>query len=124
MRPLRRTGCECCAPGCPQCGELAAFVAAIHNDFEQLTQQARVPTAEIVWWRAQMRARQEAARTATRPIMVTQAVALAALVGLLGSIASRLTLPDLPNFPFLSLAVAAGCSLVFVPLVVYFASEE
>ena len=56
--------------------------------------QARVPTPEIVWWRAQMRAREEAARDrrAAYPVF-TQALAVAALVGLLVSVLGRLTLP-------------------------------
>ena len=42
-----------------------------------------------------MRARQEAARKAARPILFTQALAIAALIGLLVSVAGRLTLPAL-----------------------------
>ena len=49
-----------------------------------------MPTPEIVWWRAQMRARQEAARKAARPILFTQALAIAALIGLLVSVARPL----------------------------------
>ena len=133
MRDLfRRNECGCCKPTCRDCAELTAIVEAIHDDFAQLTRQARVPTAEIVWWRAQMRARQEAARTAARPIVFSQAIALAALLGLLGSVAGRLTLPDIAwttvsplwgNFPFLALALAA-CSLLIIPLAVYFALAE
>ena len=45
--------------------------------------QANVPSAGQVWWRAQMRARAEAAEAAARPLFVAQAVACAAVVGVL-----------------------------------------
>jgi hypothetical protein len=44
--------------------------------------EARVPSAAHVWWRAQMRARQEAAAAAARPIAVAQGVAAASAAGL------------------------------------------
>ncbi len=40
----------------------------------------RIPSSAVMWWRAQMRARQEAAREAARPITVAQVVALVTLV--------------------------------------------
>ena len=76
------TGCECGKPECPVCAELAAIAKIVRDDFEHATRQARVPTAEIVWWRAQMRAREDAARAAARPILFTQALAVAAAIGL------------------------------------------
>lgn len=44
------------------------------------------PSSAIVWWRAQMRARQEAARAAERPLTVVHALAIACGAGLLFSI--------------------------------------
>jgi hypothetical protein len=41
--------------------------------------EVRLPGSGLVWWRAQMRARQEAADAAARPIAIVQTVA--ALVG-------------------------------------------
>jgi hypothetical protein len=65
--------------GCPICQDAAlvfAAVAELHD--ETCADAAAVPPASIVWWRAQMRAREEAARTAARPIAVAQGVGLAA----------------------------------------------
>ena len=45
-----------------------------------------LPESGLVWWRAQLRARQDAARVAVRPITVAQAVAFAAAVGVLGAL--------------------------------------
>ena len=117
------------------CDELAAVAKMVRDDFQQATQQARVPTAEIVWWRAQMRAREDAARAAARPILLTQALAVAAAIGLIISLAGRFTLPALSwtiaspmsvELPLRPIAIAAGCWLVLAPLALYlaFAREE
>jgi len=121
--------CQCDKSDCPQCGPLVALAEEIRLEFERTRAEARVPTPEIVWWRAQMRAREEAARKAARPILLTQALAMAALLGLLISLAGRLTLPSLSfpdasplpaGGPLLYLSVAAACCLVIAPIAVYF----
>jgi hypothetical protein len=122
--------CQCERADCPQCGPLARLAEEIRLEFKQTKTEARVPTAEIVWWRAQMRAREDAARKAARPILFTQALAIAALVGLLISLAGRLTLPLLQlsesstfsmELPHIRLAIAAACCLVLAPVALYFA---
>jgi hypothetical protein len=109
---------------------MAALAVRIRQEFELTRQQAHVPTPQIVWWRAQMRAREEAARTAARPILFTQALAIAALIGLLVSLAARLTLPTLSwsgitplstDIPLVPIAIAAGFGLIVAPLVLYLA---
>jgi len=121
--------CQCDQAECPQCGPLVQLAQQIREEFEHTTRTARVPTAEIVWWRAQMRAREDAARKAARPILFTQALAIAALIGLLVSVAGRLTLPAfsfmLPSLsaglPLLYIVIAATFCLVIAPLAVYVA---
>jgi len=84
-----------------QCGDLAAHVAscaicadvlevakALHDDREWLTREAHPPSAGMVWWRATIRARAEAARTATQPISVLQGVAGACIVGAAAGLAT------------------------------------
>ena len=126
---LRRS-CQCDKADCPECGPLVALAQQIRAEFEYTASSARVPTAEIVWWRAQMRARQEAARRAARPIVFAQALAFAALIGLLVSVAGRLTLPALTSVelaplsmsvPVLYIIIAAACCLLLAPLAVFFA---
>jgi hypothetical protein len=125
---MRLRGCQCDRPDCSECGPLVALAEEIRREFEHTRQNARIPTPEIVWWRAQMRAREEAARAAARPILFTQALAVAALIGLLVSVVGRLTLPvmswagvpDLPSrLPLV--AIAAVCWLVVAPAALYFA---
>jgi hypothetical protein len=126
--------CQCDKPECPQCGPLVALAAQVRQEFERTTLEAKVPTPEIVWWRAQMRARQEAAQKAARPIVFAQALAVAALIGLLVSVAGRLTLPALSfmdvsqdvsqvsvGIPVLYIVMAAAFCLVIAPLAVYVA---
>ena len=126
---MRLRDCQCDKPGCPECGPLLALAEQIRREFEHTQEHARVPTPEIVWWRAQMRAREEAARTAARPIVFTQALAVAALIGLLVSVVGRLTLPAMPwselslqtDLPLVPIAIAAVCWLVVAPAALYFA---
>ena len=122
--------CQCERADCPQCGPLVALAQQIRAEFEHTTHQARVPTPEIVWWRAQMRAREEAARKAARPILFTQALAVAALIGLLVSVAGRLTLPALSflelsplsaGLPVFYIVIAAAVCLVIAPIAVFVA---
>jgi hypothetical protein len=124
-------GCQCDKLECPECGPLAALADEIRQEFDATRRQARVPTPEIVWWRAQMRARQEAARQAARPILFSQALAVAALVGLLVSVIGRVTLPMISwsellqtvmaGLPLLQVAIATAFCLLIAPVAVFLA---
>ena len=128
---MRLRDCQCDKPECPECGPLVALADQIRREFAHTQQHAHVPTPEIVWWRAQMRAREEAARTAARPILFTQALAIAALIGLLVALAGRLTLPALSSFavmsplsvglPVLYIVLAGAFCLLIASLAVYLA---
>ena len=73
------------AADCTVCSELALVSSAIGAEREHAG-IPQLPASGVVWWRAQLRARQEAARQAVRPITATQAVAFAALVGTVGAV--------------------------------------
>jgi len=70
---------------CPICSAAAAVAAALDADREALRADASVPDAGRVWWRAQLRARREAAKMAGRPITAAQVLALASAAGLAGA---------------------------------------
>jgi hypothetical protein len=138
-------------PGCVVCSDVVDVARAIEEEFDIARAEARVPESGLVWWRAQMRARQEAAREAVRPITIAQAVGLAATVGVLGAVFGATTtwfqhalhwlggglssllafrLPELsPSLVTLVtehsflLAGAAAC-LLLAPLAVYLAVRE
>jgi hypothetical protein len=66
---------------CEVCSDLVEVARALHDDRERLCREAQPPAAGMVWWRATIRARAEAARTATQPISVLQGIAGACFVG-------------------------------------------
>lgn len=67
---------------CAICAEVAAVAHALREDYERAWQQSQVPPSGRVWWRAEMRARHEAARRAAQPITVVQGLVGACVVGL------------------------------------------
>ncbi|HLH17457.1 MAG TPA: hypothetical protein VKX45_09570 [Bryobacteraceae bacterium] len=73
------------AAACPVCAEVAAVAAVLATDREDLRSLAALPDAGRVWWRAQWRARCEAAAVAGRPITAAQVLALACAAGLTGA---------------------------------------
>ena len=66
---------------CRSCADLVSVATALMAEGSSARRDAMVPSAAVVWWRAQMRARQEAARTVTRPITVVQGLAIACAAG-------------------------------------------
>jgi len=73
------------AAQCPICSEVAEVALAFDGALEQTRAHAAIPNASRVWWRAQLRARNEAARAAGRPIAVAQVIALGCTLALLGA---------------------------------------
>jgi hypothetical protein len=73
------------AAACAICAEVAAVGAALDADREALRAEAVLPEGGLVWWRAQLRARREAAKVAGRPITAAQVLALASAAGLAGA---------------------------------------
>jgi hypothetical protein len=112
--------------GCDVCRDLALVAAPISHAFDEAIAVARVPSADAVWLRAQVRARADAERLAMRPVLVTAAVALACAIGLaagavtLGlpwlraTLADRLAAmePRLPALPPLGQAMPDVAALV------------
>jgi hypothetical protein len=140
--------------GCHTCGDVALVAAAIDAEHEAAWPQAQVPSSAHVWWRAQMRARREAALAAARPITLAQGVAAAAAVGLAAAWVTWIEWPRfipadgwlvLPgsldamplmrdavravaltaaSLPHQELAVAAGAVLLLAPAALYFVFSD
>lgn len=67
---------------CATCAEVASIAAVVRdwaNETETM-EPVRVPDASVVWYRAQVRAREDAARRASRPVLVAQLLAVATVV--------------------------------------------
>jgi hypothetical protein len=70
------------AAACPTCADLALAAGAIVELRDEAAMGPALPDASVVWYRAQRRAREAAARRAARPLVVVQGLALVCLVGL------------------------------------------
>lgn len=64
---------------CASCAEVAEIAVAV-REWNEVALVAPVPDASVVWHRAQVKAREAAARTASKPVWVAQGFALVALV--------------------------------------------
>ena len=129
---------------CATCAEVIAVTLALQEDRREIVRNAPILPAELVWWRAERRAREEAARAATRPIALAHLIAVAcagaaaltliggafgwlhAWIGVLGDSvaaigAARSVFPDLSTLVQWSLPLAVGLAawLVLAPVAVY-----
>ena len=73
------------AAHCDLCNELAVAATAVEEASSPELVPA-LPSSGTVWWRAQLRARQEAVQEVARPITAVHALAFAALVGIVGAV--------------------------------------
>jgi len=72
------------ADQCQVCRELGLAATSIAEEAEISVPD--LPSSGTVWWRAQLRARQEAVKQVTRPITAAQMMAFAAMVGVAGAV--------------------------------------
>ena len=70
---------------CEACASLVAVVLPLLDEHRAGMAEASVPPAGVVWWRAQVRARQEAERSAARPITIAQGISVACAGGLIAT---------------------------------------
>ncbi len=77
---------------CEICRDLEIVATSLCTESAAMRDEANPPSSAIVWWRAQMRARHEAAAAVERPIRIAQVVAipcaLGLALGLIGSVAA------------------------------------
>jgi hypothetical protein len=66
---------------CSVCSDLVQVAAAFRDDQDVAWSEAvPLPSGEVIWWRAQVRARAEAQRLAARPITIVQGLGAAAAI--------------------------------------------
>jgi hypothetical protein len=73
---------------CAVCADVLEVAISLRDDREWACREAQLPTAGAVWWRATIRARADAARTAMQPVSVLEAIAGAVTLGLTAGLAS------------------------------------
>ena len=74
---------------CAICQDVAAIFAALSEERDRAELDVAVPPSSIVWWRAQIRAREEATAAATRPMAIAQVLAVACLIAATLALAPR-----------------------------------
>jgi hypothetical protein len=132
---------------CPGCAEIADLARQFREERAMAMTAAAPPSAGVVWWRAQRRAREEAARKAARPITVVHGIALgsgaAAAVATwafgVSTVGGALSAPwqflsgfELPALPSpailgtlpLGLAIGLGALLLLAPVAIYLAVSD
>jgi hypothetical protein len=133
---------------CRVCADLAEVAESLSDDGDVAWREARVPPPGVVWWRAQLRAREDAARAAGRPVAFIQGVAASVAVWLAVSLYRTLP-PDytggwrtwaagvLPSVKIaladvtrvastvpVAIVIVIGASLLLAPLAIYFALAD
>lgn len=131
---------------CAICTDVVSVASAVLEVRDGEPGEMRIPSSAVMWWRAQMRARQEATREAARPVTIAQIVGFAC-VAVLAAVAIAWVSPVIRTRavestlnlvaavgaielrgPFLSqgwvVLLMAGVWLVLAPLAIYFAVAE
>ncbi|HEY6251424.1 MAG TPA: hypothetical protein VI685_15810 [Candidatus Angelobacter sp.] len=65
---------------CDSCSDLVLVAQTLRQAHATATQAARIAAPGILWWRAQLRRRQAAIQSMTRPVAVAEKVAVLTLV--------------------------------------------
>jgi hypothetical protein len=114
---------------CAICSDVLEVARAVHDDHEAVESKAQISPAGLVWWRAELKARQEAMRTASRPMTLVQAFGAASGIGMALGLVS-LTWPWLREFlsfslfPWSLVIAFALAILLIAPLAMYFVLSD
>jgi len=80
---------------CNVCADLVQVATAVLDERDLAWSEARIPPSGVVWWRAQLRAREDAARAAARPLAFIQGVAASVALWLVVTIVRAVPAADL-----------------------------
>jgi hypothetical protein len=116
---------------CASCADLLHVASAVVDDRRTLMGRARVPSSGLVWWRANLRARQQATRVAVRAATFVQVALVVLAIGIAVVLAgAKLDYRAFLNASVASLSqwavplIAFGAWLILAPVAVYFAVTE
>jgi hypothetical protein len=104
---------------CHICKDIVLVSSALQGERDPAVLKATLPSAGLVWWRAELRARREAARVAERPMKFVHSLAAASAAGVVGA----LLIGMLPLVHGLLIGGLATL-LVVAPVAVYFVFSE
>jgi hypothetical protein len=134
------------AASCAICADVIQVAQTLLVERDDQTLEPRIPSSAVMWWRAQMRARHEAAREAERPITVAQIVGIVCAIVGIGALAAMISprlravlvdfsaatsfnSADVQHAVFaygwlIPVAMLSMLLLLLTPLVVYWATED
>ena len=102
---------------CEMCRHAVEISQFLHEHYETVA-NVPLPSASLVWWRAELRSRREAMRAVERPLNIAHAFAAAATIG----VAAALLVREFGWFAeHLALAVSLFALIAIAPLALYFA---
>ena len=110
------------ATSCAVCSDVVRVSLALSQNRAEGLEIARVPSAGLVWWRAEMRARREAVEKATRPLRIVEVLAAVCQLAVLGGLLYWIGPSSLPEFlsqPSLPLFCGLGVLAVLSSVVLY-----
>jgi hypothetical protein len=116
---------------CNICSELAMVSAMYRDDYASAMDEVRVPSAGLVWWKSELRARREAVRVASRPITLVTGIAgvsiLAVLALVILSLLKKVDVAAISAFIVaqpLVLWLALAVVLAVTPIALYFVYSD
>jgi hypothetical protein len=111
------------AASCSVCMDVVQVSLTLTQDRSNGLLAARVPSAGLVWWRAEMRARRDAVERATRPMKIVEWTALACVLAAAGVFlywTGPVVLAELLWQPSLAFFAGLGLLIVLSSVVFYF----
>ena len=116
---------------CSICSELALVSAMYRDDYASALDHIHVPSAGLVWWKSELRARREAVRVASRPITLVTGIAGASAVALLAlvilTLSKQIDMAAISAFVVaqpLMLWLALAVVLALTPIALYFVYSD
>lgn len=116
---------------CSICSELAMVSSIYRDDYASAMDEVRVPSAGLVWWKSELRARREAVRVASRPITLVTGIAgvgaIAVLALVILTVAKGVDIAAISAFVVaqpLVLWLALAVVLALTPIALYFVYSD
>ena len=111
------------AESCPVCRDVVRVALALTQDRSDALQAVRIPSAGLVWWRSEMRARRDAVNKANRPLQIVECIAALCVIVAAAALFrwfGPAVLTDLLLQPSTLLLVGLGVLVLLSTLVFYF----
>jgi hypothetical protein len=116
---------------CRICSELAMVSAMYRDDYASAMDQVHVPSAGLVWWKSELRARREAARIASRPITLVTGIAgtcaIVVLAVVILTLSKQLDMATISAFVVaqpMVLWLVLGVIVALTPIALYFVYSD